>query len=128
MLFSEYVADLQKVIAEFSQSGLLLHSEVNADMRTEHIGLLKGILNFADSSTLFFKEYLDLHHAVDKKMYSFHYQDAQGMLRFRYDDAAHKPPLGFQNHKHTTEETVASSMPVLSDVLNEIFGYLTDSY
>ncbi len=66
MLFSEYVAEQQKVIAEFSQSGLLFHSELTADMRTEHIGLLKGILSFSDGSTLFFKEYLDLRRAVKK--------------------------------------------------------------
>ncbi|WP_417911220.1 toxin-antitoxin system TumE family protein [Candidatus Electronema sp. PJ] len=61
-------------------------------------------------------------------MYSFHYQDMQSVLRFRYDNAAHKPALGFQNHKHTPEETIASSIPVLSSVLNEIAGFLIDSY
>jgi hypothetical protein len=106
MLFSEYAADVQRHIAEFSQCGLLVTSELTADMRTEQIGLLKGILTFVDGSVLFFKEYLDFRTAIKKKMYSFHYQDAQAVLRFRYDNAAHKPDLGFQDHKHTLKTTV----------------------
>lgn len=55
-------------------------------------------------------------------MYSFHYQDAQATLRFRYDNAKHKPALGFQDHKHTPEETLASPIPDLQDVLDEIIN------
>jgi len=51
--------------------GLLVHSELTADMRTEQIGLLKGILTFFDGSTLFFKEYLDLRYSIDKKCIPF---------------------------------------------------------
>ncbi len=124
MLFSEYAADVQRHIAEFSQCGLLVTSELTADMRTEEIGLLKGILTFVDGSVLFFKEYLDLRTAVEKKMYSFHYQDAQAVLRFRYDNAAHKPDLGYQEHKHTPATTVQAAAPDFADVMNEITEYL----
>jgi hypothetical protein len=127
MLFSEYAADVQRHIAEFSQCSLLVTSELTADMRTEQIGLLKGILTFVDGSVLFFKEYLDFRTTIEKKMYSFHYQDAQAVLRFRYDNAAHKPDLGFQDHKHTPKTTVQSVGPDLADVMNEIANYLTGS-
>lgn len=69
---------------------------------------------------LTFKEYLDLRFHLDKKTYSFHYQDAQAQLRFRYDNAAHKPALGFHDHKHTPDETLPSTIPHLQDVLDEI--------
>jgi hypothetical protein len=127
MLFSEYAADIQNFLAEFSHSGLLVYSELTADMRTEQIGLLQGILTFVDGSTLFFKEYLDLRHDIDKKMYSFHYQDADAMLLFRYDNAAHKPALGFHEHKHTVTGIISAMSPALPDVLDEIMSsYLTE--
>jgi len=120
MLFSEYAAFIQDVITECSKTGLLVASELTADSRTAQIGLLKGMLAFVDGSTLFFKEYLDLRRDVCQEMYSFHYQDAQAALLFRYDNAAHKPDLGFQDHKHTPEKIAASSKPDLPKVLDEI--------
>jgi hypothetical protein len=53
-------------------------------------------------------------------MYTFHYQNAQSALRFRYDDAEHRPGLGFQDHKHTPSTTIPSEIPSLQDVLDEI--------
>jgi hypothetical protein len=127
MLFSEYVLDIQNFLAEFSRSELLVHSELTADMRTEQLGLLKGIVTFTDGSTLFFKEYLDLRHGLDRKMYSFHYQNADAMLRFRYNNAAHKPALGFSEHKHTVTGIIFAVTPALPEVLDEIMSsYLTE--
>ncbi|WP_245809291.1 toxin-antitoxin system TumE family protein [Desulfamplus magnetovallimortis] len=90
------------------------------DVRTEHIGLLKGVIGFLDGSTLFFKEYLDLRYRLDKKMYSFHYQDAQATLRFRYDNSDHKPALGFHDHKHTPDKIRSATIPNMQEVLDEI--------
>ncbi len=120
MLLHDYLTDIHHTIAECTQTGLLVSSDVMTDIRTEKIGLLKGVLVFLDGSTLFFKEYLDLRCSLDKKMYSFHYQDAQAQLRFRYDNAAHKPALGFHDHKHTSEGTFPSTIPNVQDVLDEI--------
>lgn len=120
MLLHEYVTEIQNLLAEYTQTGLLMSSDVMTDIRTEKIGLLKGVLVFLDGSTLFFKEYLDLRYHLDKKMYSYHYQDKHTQLRFRYDNAAHKPALGFYDHKHTPQDIVASPVPNIQDVLDEI--------
>ncbi len=128
MLLKDYLSHIHNTITECTQTGLIVSSELITDIRTENIGLLKGVLVFLDESTLFFKEYLDLRYRVDKKMYSFHYQDAQTTLRFRYDNAAHKPALGFHDHKHTPEKTIPSTIPSLQDVLDEIVNtYLAES-
>lgn len=128
MLLKDYLTHIHNTITECTQTGLIVSSDLSADIRTDKIGLLKGVLVFLDGSTLFFKEYLDLRYRVDKKMYSFHYQDARMALRFRYDNANHKPALGFQDHKHTPEETVPSTVPSLQDVLDEIVNtYLVKS-
>ena len=120
MLLNEYLTDLNKIIADCAETGLIVSSDMMTDIRTEKIGFVKGTLVFLDGSALFFKEYLDLRFRLDKKTYSFHYQDAQAQLRFRYDNAAHKPALGFHDHKHTPEETLLSTVPHLQDVLAEI--------
>ena len=128
MLLKDYLTDLHNTIAEYTQTGLIVSSDIFTDFRTEKIGLLKGVIGFLDGSTLFFKEYLDLRYHLDKKMYSFHYQDAHATLRFRYDNAEHKPALGFHDHKHTFEEILPSTIPNLQDVLDEIVNtYLTES-
>ena len=120
MLLKDYLTDIQASIAECTQTHLIVSSDLVTDFRTENIGLLRGVIGFLDGSTLFFKEYLDLRYSLEKTMYSFHYQDAQAILRFRYDNAEHKPALGFQDHKHTAEETLSSPTPNLQDVLDEI--------
>ena len=128
MLLTEYLTDINHTLAEYIQTGLIVSSDVISDVRTENIGLLKGVISFLDGSTLFFKEYLDLRYRIDKKMYSFHYQGAQETLRFRYDNADHKPALGFHDHKHTPLEIYSSTVPNLQEVLYEILNtYLTES-
>ena len=127
MLLTEYLTDIHNTIAEYTQTGFIVSSDVISDVRTEHIGLLKGVIGFLDGSTLFFKEYLNLRYRLDKKMYSFHYQDAQATLRFRYDNADHKPALGFHDHKHTPGKIRSATIPNLQDVLDEIVStYLTE--
>ncbi|MCI5194026.1 MAG: hypothetical protein D3915_13035 [Candidatus Electrothrix sp. AU1_5] len=120
MLLKEYLTEINRIITDCAETGLIISSEVMTDIRTEKIGFVKGALVFLDESALFFKEYLDLRFHLDKKTYSFHYQDAQAQLRFRYDNAAHKPALGFHDHKHTPDETLPSTIPHLQDVLDEI--------
>jgi len=127
MLLKDYLTDIHNTIAECTQTGLIMSSDILTDFRTEKIGLLKGVIGFLDGSTLFFKEYLDLRYRIDKKMYSFHYQDANATLRFRYDNAEHKPALGFHDHKHTSEKIIPSTIPNLQEVLNEIVNtYFTE--
>jgi hypothetical protein len=53
-------------------------------------------------------------------MYSYHYQDANQELIFRYDNARHRPSLSFREHKHLPEEIVAAPAPALEAVLTEI--------
>lgn len=128
MLFNDYLTDIQKTIGKVHETGVLLSSDITADLRTEHLGLLKGELAFLDGSILFFKEYLDLRYRIDKIMYSFHYQDIHAVLRFRYDNADHKPALGFRSHKHTPAGTHQTVVPELREVLEEILTvYLSGS-
>ena len=113
-----------KVIDEYSKTGLIISSELNIDARTEKIGLIKAATTFSDESKLFVTEYLDLRYKTDKLSYSFHYQDNNGSLIFRYDNAVHRPIQSFRNHKHTGESILQSGVPELRSVLEEIIGGL----
>ncbi len=53
-------------------------------------------------------------------MYAYHYQDATGILIFRYDNALHRPPLEQREHKHTSTGIELGVKPSLAEVLNEI--------
>lgn len=44
-------------------------------------------LEFLQCSRIFFREYVDLQESIEKLSYSFHYQDRENNLIFRYDNA-----------------------------------------
>jgi hypothetical protein len=125
MLLTEYLSRIVKIIEEYSKANLIISSELNNDFRTEQLGLIKGIVIFADESILFFTEYLDLKDRVEKLTYSFHYQTQSGALIFRYDNARHKPKLSFENHKHLIDEKIIEAPPPeLAEVLEVTMDYL----
>jgi len=128
MLLTEYLSGLVKSIDEYSKSGYVLTSELKIDARTEKIGLIKGTIIFINNSKLFFTEYLDLTYRIEKLTYSFHYQDKNSNLIFRYDNAVHKPPLSFEYHKHIRNHIIQSEIPELRDVLEEIISNLLKTF
>ncbi len=125
MLLTEYFVRIVKVIGEYSKTNLIIDSELRIDCRTEKIGAIKGTITFLDNSCLFFTEYLDLKYKIEKLTYSFHYQQKDGTLIFRYDNAYHKPRLGFVAHKHLPSgEIIQSDIPELNDIFEEIMEHL----
>jgi len=122
MLLSEYMREITETVGELTKTGLILSSGLTADFRTKKIGLIKGTLSFSDDSKFFFKEYVDLRYKINKEAYSFHYQDRDGGLIFRYDNADHKPSLGFTDHKHIGKQVVRSEIPNLREILEEIIN------
>ena len=120
MLVGKYLHNITETVAELAEIGLIFSYEITADLRTKKIGLIKGIISFADYSKLFFKEYVDLRYKIEKDTYSFHYQDRNGLMIFRYDNALHKPSFGFTEHKHIKDEVVKANVPNIREVLEEI--------
>ncbi len=91
------------------------------ELRPGNQGYAFGVVLFQDRSVLYFREYHDsIASHVSKLMYSYHYQDADQQLIFRYDNARHRPPLPVQEHKHVGETIAASQAPTLAEVLTEI--------
>ncbi|MCF6158714.1 MAG: hypothetical protein E3K32_09115 [wastewater metagenome] len=128
MLIAEYFQDFTKTINEFSKSGFITTSELKIDPRTEKIGLIKAIIQFIDDSRLFVTEYVDLRYKIEKLSYSFHYQDKNDNIIFRYDNAIHKSMLNFSNHKHFKGTILNSEVPELRNVLEEIISNCFNKY
>jgi len=57
-------------------------------------------------------------------MYAYHCQDAEKHLRFRYDNARHRPPVSQKEHKHTIDGVTPATVPSLQEVIDEALDYL----
>jgi hypothetical protein len=108
------------------RTGLITSSEIKADFRTEKTGAIRGIIEFIDESRLFLTEYVDLRYKLEKLTYAYHYQDKNGRLIFRYDNALHKPRRHSKEHKHIKSEVISSYIPELREVLEEILTPLVE--
>lgn len=116
-------AYLQSLLNAIAASPIVRASNVTLDKRTLRAGLIRGDVYFADDSRLYFRELVEVQATVVRRMYSYHYQDANATTIFRYDDTPHHPDLStFPHHKHTGSEAdvVASTPPDLPAVLREI--------
>jgi len=56
-------------------------------------------------------------------MYAYHYE-VGGKLGFRYDNAAHRPPLPQAEHKHTPDGVQLVSPPTMARILDEILSLI----
>jgi hypothetical protein len=116
-------AYLQSLLDLVAASPIVRASDVTLDKRAPRVGLIRGSLYFVDGSRLHFRELVEAQDEVVRRMYSYHYQDADENLIFRYDDTPHHPDLNtFPHHKHDGSETgvVAATPPDLPAVLREI--------
>jgi hypothetical protein len=118
--FPDYAQTLQNMINLIVSSGdaRLLHLQIDA--RSNFMGFIAGILQFNDESELHFREFIDVNQAEPRQMYAYHYQDKDKHLLFRYDNAAHRPPLAQPEHKHTLTDIIVGNSPMLAEVIDEI--------
>jgi len=119
-LIEEY---MQSLLSAAADSPIISASNIVLDKRTNRTGLIRGDLYFLDGSRLHFRELVDIEEEIVRLMYSYHYQDSNANLVFRYDDTPHHPELvGFPHHKHVEQESkvATSEPPILAGVLKEI--------
>jgi len=122
MLFSTYQASIIAIIQKYMNDEWILSFNFSVDSRSDYVGFIQGNLEFSQGSRLFFKEYIDLQESIEKLSYSFHYQDHENNLIFRYDNAKHKPDLGYTNHKHIKNKIIESEIPNIEQVILEIIN------
>ncbi len=118
MLVSNY---FQKIELQIAGCPGIIESQVSKDIRSLHIGVIEGVITFSDESVLHFIEFVDAKQPEIYK-YSYHYQDQNENMIFRYDMAPHYKKLEtFPHHKHLpADKVIKTSAPTFSTVLEEI--------
>ena len=126
MLLNTYQNNIVSIIQKYVDNGYILSFNFSVDARSNYIGFIQGSLEFIQGSRLFFREYVDLQESIEKLSYSFHYQDQDYNLIFRYDNAQHKPDLGYVEHKHIRNKIISSEIPDIEQVILEIIDEYLD--
>ncbi len=118
-------AYLKKVQALLNASPLIIQPSISVEDRGE-VWFLRGNVDFIDGSSLHFRELFIGRGRKHKKTYTYHYQNREGKLIFRYDNSPHFPDLlNAPHHKHQADGSVLSSnLPDLEPVLREIEGLI----
>lgn len=122
--FNEYADRITATVQQCTFSGLALRHELHVDRRSPLRGFISGSLTFKDGSELHFREFIDMNRPEPRLKYAYHYQAQDDSLIFRYDNAAHKPALPQDEHKHTAHGVEPSGIPTLEEVLDEILDTL----
>ncbi len=111
------------ILTILGRSPIVRSHDIAFDKRGPHAGYVRGDVYFADDSQLHFREFVSTQTGVNRFTYVYHYQSANGDLRFRYDNTPHFPALpSFPHHKHLSDgsSVVACAAPTLAKVLTEI--------
>lgn len=120
-MIQNYFDELKQIIDSYATLPSVIETRVSFELRPSDQGYVVGAVLFQDQSVLHFREYVDNDGGyVSKQMYTYHYQDADQRLIFRYDNARHRPTLPTLEHKHTGDHATVSHMPTLEAVLAEI--------
>ncbi len=122
LLIEEYFQQLREVIVGCSVVQSLTFTP---EKRSSYQGFIRGEINFADGSILYWREFVNVQTSIYRRMYSYQYMDGSKCLIFRYDNADHHKKLNlptYPHHKHEGSEDniLPSNAPMLVDVLNEI--------
>ena len=125
MLLDEYLDLFRKAIAEFEKYGYADFVEIREEIRANKQAILNSKVVLIDNSILHIKEYIDAKYGINRVSYAYQYQDRVGRLIFRYDNAAHRPALGFNEHKHSSDGTIYEAvLPDIFDLVDEIVSHL----
>jgi len=85
---------------ELLQDDIIKGFEVQDFKGSDRFYFLKIKAVLVDGSELHIREFFSL----DNTLYSYHWQDENGSLRIRWDNAPHHPHLRtYPHHKHTPE-------------------------
>ena len=106
-----------RIIEILDSSPIVADYEIHQLIEEISASFLRVEVIFVDESKLYIKELL----FPDGSKYSYHWQDADGKLLVRWDNAPHHPEIStYPNHKHVGDEVLSSSRISIEDVLSAI--------
>ncbi|MEB3289074.1 MAG: DUF6516 family protein [Leptolyngbya sp.] len=126
MSLREYLEQVKSNLQTFEDYGLSEPIDFSAEIRPGSQAVLKVTVQLIDTSELYLREYLLEKGAIQRLSYAYQYQTRDGKLIFRYDNAAHRPPLGFEDHRHDTNGRIApAAPPSIQALVQEVINYMT---
>ncbi|WP_373500745.1 DUF6516 family protein [Desulfococcus sp.] len=125
MSLKAYLGAFHTAVGKIDDYGFAESIDIEQEIRAAKQAVIKSTVVLVDGSVLYIKEFIDAKYRVEKVNYAYQYQDKKGKLIFRYDNARHRPDLGFGDHKHLADGSIApTSMPDISDVVDEVIGWM----
>lgn len=105
---SDYLAHIKALITLNRQ---VVHWEVIREEAQGDVGLFRYRLTLCDGGLLeMFERFRIMKEKLQVTKYSFHWQDTDGQLRKRWDNAAHHPEVPTHPH-HVHDSTEANVLP-----------------
>ena len=125
MLLNEYLNRFRKGIQKIENYGYADSIDFIEEIRANKQAILNVKVILINQSVLHIKEYLDAKYRTNRVSYAYQYQDRTGRLIFRYDNAAHRPVLGFNEHKYSSDGTIYEVvLPDIFDLVDEVISHL----
>lgn len=125
MTLSEYLFVLRREIERLDTFGFAETIDFSEELRAGKQAIIRVEVALVDGSVLVIREYIDAKYGIEKMSYAYHFQRKDGSLIFRYDNAVHRPALGYRNHKHTAEGLVIeASPPDFQELFEEVIIYV----
>jgi hypothetical protein len=126
MSLHESIEQVRSGLQTFDDYGLSERIDFSAEIRPGCQAVLKATVTFIDTSELYIREFLIEQGTIQHLSYAYQYQKQDGTLIFRYDNARHRPPLGFDRHKHNSDgNIVPAEFPPIEFLVLEIIDYVT---
>jgi Family of unknown function (DUF6516) len=125
MSVNEYIDSVRGALQRLEDYGLVEAISFNSEVRSGGQAVLNIKVNLIDKSQLYIREYLTSKYNLNRVSYAYQYQSEDATLIFRYDNAQHKPPLGFDEHKHTRDgEIIQIKLPIIDEIVDEVIDNL----
>lgn len=124
MSISDYLASFRHDIDRLDTYGFAESIIFQEELRAGKQAVVRAEIVLVDGSCLIIREYIESKYGLEKLSYAYQYQDRDGNLVFRYDNAAHKPKLDFVNHKHSSAGIEMVNPPEMSELVDEVIACL----
>ena len=114
MLLRNYLRLFRQAIEKLENHGYTEFVQIKEEIRPNKQAIIKAKIVLVDSSVLYIKV-----------SYAYQYQDRNGDLIIRYDNAVHRPAPAFKDHKHTKDGVIVeATLHDISEIVDELAGYL----
>ena len=125
MLIGKYIVSFRRSIELLDDYGFAELITYKEERRAGKQVIINAEIVLVDGSRLIIREYVGSKYGLEKLSYAYQYQDSDGNLIFRYDNAAHKPALNSPNHRHAENgEIEIIDPPEIQTLIDEVIRYL----